>query len=45
MREMRNADKILVKKQEEKGSIVIPSHRLEDNIKMHLGEKGCGGVN
>jgi hypothetical protein len=38
-------DRVLVGKPEGKRPLGRPSHRLEDNIKMHLHEVGCGGVN
>jgi len=33
MREMRNADKVLIAKPDGKRSLVTPSHRWEDNIR------------
>jgi hypothetical protein len=34
----------LVRKPEGNKSLGRPRHRWEDNIKMHLQEVGCGGV-
>jgi hypothetical protein len=41
---MRNAYRILVGKPEGKRPLVRPRHRWEDNIRMDLGEIGCGGM-
>jgi len=38
--EVRNVCKILVDRIEGKGSLTRSRHRLEDNIRMDLGEKG-----
>jgi hypothetical protein len=43
MREMRNVCKMFVVKPEGKGPLGILGHRLEDNIKMDLNERGQGG--
>jgi len=43
--ERRGVYRGLVRKPEGKRSLVRPSHRWEDNIKMDLQEVGCGGMN
>jgi hypothetical protein len=45
MEEKRNAYRILAGKPEGKRPLEIPRHRWVDNIKMSLGEVGCGGMN
>jgi hypothetical protein len=44
MREMRNADRILVGKPEGKKPLGRPRRRLVDNIKIDLREIGCDGM-
>jgi len=44
MVEMKNAYSLLVGKPERKRSLVIPRHRLDDNIRMGLREIGWEGV-
>jgi hypothetical protein len=40
----RYACRILVRKPEEKTPLGRPRRRWEDNIKMDLRERGCGGM-
>jgi hypothetical protein len=42
--EMRNEYRLLVQKPDGKRGIGRPRHKWEDNIKMHLGEIGWGGM-
>jgi hypothetical protein len=42
--EKRNAYRLLVRKPEGKRPLGRPRHRWVDNIRMHLGEVGCGEV-
>jgi hypothetical protein len=42
--EMRNTDKVLIRKAEGKRSLRIPRSRMEDNIRMDLREIGWEGV-
>jgi hypothetical protein len=42
--EKGNAHKILAGKPEGKRPLGKPRHRWEDNIRMDLGEIGCGGM-
>ena len=44
MRETADVYTILVGKPERKRPLGRPRHRWEDNIKMHLQEVGCGGM-
>jgi hypothetical protein len=44
MREKRNAYRLLVGKPEEKRPLGRPRRRWVDNIRMDLGEVGCGDV-
>jgi hypothetical protein len=44
MREKRNACRLLVGKQEGKRPLGRPGRRWVDNIRMDLGEVGCGDV-
>ena len=44
MEEMRGVHKVLVGKPEGKRPLGRPRRRWEDNIKMHLQEVGCGGM-
>jgi hypothetical protein len=44
MGERRGIYKVLVGKRKGKRPLGRPRHRWEDNIKMHLQEVGCGGV-
>jgi hypothetical protein len=44
MRVVRNGYKILVRNPEEKRPVRRPMHRWEDNIKIHLKEVECEGV-
>jgi hypothetical protein len=42
--EKRNSDRLLVGRAEEKRKLGTPRWRWVDNIKIDLGEIGCGGV-
>jgi hypothetical protein len=44
MGEKRNAYRLLVGKPEGKRLLGRPRHRWVDNIRMYLGEVGCGDV-
>jgi len=44
MGERRGLCRVLVGKPEGKRPFGRPKHRWEDNIKMHLQEVGCGGM-
>jgi hypothetical protein len=44
MREKRNAYRLLVGKPKGKRPLGRPRHRCVDNIRMDLGELGCGDV-
>jgi len=44
MVESRGAYRVLVGKPERKRPLGRPRRRWEDNIKMHLQEVGCGGI-
>jgi len=44
MGESRGVYRVLVGKHEGKRPLGRPRHRGEDNIKMHLQEVGCGGM-
>jgi hypothetical protein len=41
MGEMRNAYRILARNQKEKIPLAYPRHKVVDNIKMDLRNKGC----
>jgi len=44
MGERRGLNRVLVEKPKGKRPLGRPRHRWEDNIKMHLLEVGCGGM-
>ena len=44
MGEKRGLYRVLVEKPEGKTPLGRPGRRWEDNIKMHLQEMGCGGM-